>query len=415
MEVRLLCDELPKILRRRRRRDGAFRTQRQPGKALMVKPYLPKLHRVHMLVEPEMGTMTRPPHGTRTSSNPLGHRPRRREVDRVDVMDDDNSNDNNDNSCVVVCSAHVLTQRPIPPDTIVCTYGPGITASSPFPVDGVCDFIVLEQMPSSTPGDFGGPWPTGVQHFVDTAAQYSKTEFVAAFDYETIRMPDMYISKAHLYEDDSIYKECKILPPNLLKEPHDMTEHHVYFYDLYSALKHASDIDKFRDQGMKTTALSVSVGVYGRWYNVKGLKDEDKFSPGEGCFQRFIKEQMASIATVCEGWKYEIAKSESYSCEYAMDPNTTRTFAYDTPKTLNYKLCMSKKNVTSLQYGFTVARLEYSDVSNVCGLGKFPLLTTVKKTLTFLKNYKSADDFEECLKYQANRRTGEKRATLDDE
>lgn len=400
------------------------------------------------------------------------------------------------------------TQRPIPPDTIVCTYGPGITASSPFPDDGVCDFIVLEQMPSSTPGDFGGPWPTGVQHFVDTAAQYSKTEFVAAFDYDvrkmtdnatqdpsvkqhvhtlfskrifhygyintdtyqltktsmaflmrilkritdyledmktpdrpiytfmsstwseeydivsapsvaeisrTIRMPDMYISKAHLYEDDSIYKECKILPPNLLKEPHDMTEHHVYFYDLYSALKHASDIDKLRDQGMKTTALSVSVGVYGRWYNVKGLKDEDKFSPGEGCFQRFIKEQMASIATVCEGWKYEIAKSESYSCEYAMDPNTTRTFAYDTPKTLNYKLCMSKKNVTSLQYGFTVARLEYSDVSNVCGLGKFPLLTTVKKTLTFLKNYKSADDFEECLKYQANRRTGEKRATLDDE
>ncbi|KAH8027118.1 hypothetical protein HPB51_002272 [Rhipicephalus microplus] len=42
MEVRLMCDELPKILRRRRRRDGACRTQRQPGKALTAKPHLPK-------------------------------------------------------------------------------------------------------------------------------------------------------------------------------------------------------------------------------------------------------------------------------------------------------------------------------------------------------------------------------------
>ncbi|KAH8019544.1 hypothetical protein HPB51_019971 [Rhipicephalus microplus] len=42
MEVRLLCNELPKILLRRRRRDGAIRTQRQPGKALTAKPHLPK-------------------------------------------------------------------------------------------------------------------------------------------------------------------------------------------------------------------------------------------------------------------------------------------------------------------------------------------------------------------------------------
>ncbi|KAH7964107.1 hypothetical protein HPB51_027668 [Rhipicephalus microplus] len=42
MKVRLLCDELPKILLRRRRRDRAFRTQRQPGKALTAKAHLPK-------------------------------------------------------------------------------------------------------------------------------------------------------------------------------------------------------------------------------------------------------------------------------------------------------------------------------------------------------------------------------------
>ncbi|KAH8026306.1 hypothetical protein HPB51_019456 [Rhipicephalus microplus] len=43
MAVRLLCDKLPKILRRRSRRDEAFRTQRQPRKALTAKPHLPEV------------------------------------------------------------------------------------------------------------------------------------------------------------------------------------------------------------------------------------------------------------------------------------------------------------------------------------------------------------------------------------
>ncbi|KAL1444679.1 hypothetical protein MTO96_045458, partial [Rhipicephalus appendiculatus] len=63
-------------------------------------------------------------------------------------------------------------------------------------------------------------------------------------------------------------------------------------------------------------------------------------------------------------------------------------------------LCMSRKNVTSLQYGITAARLEYSDANNLCGLGKFPLLTAVLKTLKFFKEkYKSPDDYEQCLNY----------------
>ncbi|KAH7975512.1 hypothetical protein HPB52_002340 [Rhipicephalus sanguineus] len=74
-------------------------------------------------------------------------------------------------------------QRPIPPYTLVCTYGAGIKAASAFPEDGFCDFTVLEEMPSSVPQDFAEPFPPGVQHFVDTAAKYRKTEFVAAFDF----------------------------------------------------------------------------------------------------------------------------------------------------------------------------------------------------------------------------------------
>ncbi|KAL1424496.1 hypothetical protein MTO96_020134 [Rhipicephalus appendiculatus] len=339
------------------------------------------------------------------------------------------------------------TKRPIPAHTLVCTYGPAITEASPFPEDGVCDYTVLEEMPSTVPRDFGEPFPAGVQHFVETAATYEKTEFVAAFDYNlrkktalaskdpsvkthlralfakrvfhygyintdtysfskddmallmrilkrltgyledkktpdrpiytfmssawspfydevsashvaevsrTILMPDMFISKAHIYEADSIYKDCKILPANLLKEPENLKDENVYFYTLYSALKHISDLDKLRNKGVKTVAFSVSVGLYGRWYHVNTDNDESvqNYEPGDSCFWQFIPEQMAGIATVCKNPKYnDVLKSEEMSCSYVVDYKKAMTFVYDTPTTIKYKLCLSNRNVTGLQYG----------------------------------------------------------------
>ncbi|KAL1481080.1 hypothetical protein MTO96_050485 [Rhipicephalus appendiculatus] len=76
------------------------------------------------------------------------------------------------------------TRRPIPPHTLVCTYGPAISASSAFPDDGVCDYTVLEEMPSSRAKDFGAPYPPGVEYFIYAASKHRKTEFAAAFDYK---------------------------------------------------------------------------------------------------------------------------------------------------------------------------------------------------------------------------------------
>ncbi|XP_037498254.1 uncharacterized protein LOC119371864 [Rhipicephalus sanguineus] len=211
----------------------------------------------------------------------------------------------------------------------------------------------------------------------------------------------MFISKAHIYDGDSNYDDCKILPPNLLKQPPHVKNNNVYFYNLYSALKHISDLDKLRNEGIKTAALTVSVGLYGRWY----LVDTDSqgnvrnYTPGDTCFQDKIEQQMAGIATVCKNPKYDsIRESEEMSCSYVVDKNAAMTFVYDTPATLRYKLCLTKRNVTGLQYGITAARLEYSDAFDHCGLGTFPMLTAVKNTLTFFKEkYNSPDAYDECL------------------
>ncbi|KAH7976260.1 hypothetical protein HPB52_010391 [Rhipicephalus sanguineus] len=74
-------------------------------------------------------------------------------------------------------------QRPIPPESLLCTYGEKYTGSSAFPDDGVCDFTALEATPFSEASDFGGPYPAAVENFIDTAAKYQKTEFALCLDY----------------------------------------------------------------------------------------------------------------------------------------------------------------------------------------------------------------------------------------
>ncbi|KAL3201756.1 hypothetical protein MRX96_012275 [Rhipicephalus microplus] len=118
---------------------------------------------------------------------------------------------------------------------------------------------------------------------------------------------------------------------------------------------------------------------------------------------------MAGIATVCRNPKYDrILKSEEMSCSYVVDRKEAMTFVYDTPSTLRYKLCLTKRNATGLHYGITAARLEYSDAFDHCGLGTFPMLTAVKRTLMFFEEkYYSPDAYEECLSTDSSTEEGE--------
>ncbi|XP_070397348.1 uncharacterized protein [Dermacentor albipictus] len=386
------------------------------------------------------------------------------------------------------------TQRPIPPYSLACTYGPDIKASSRFPEDGVCDYTFLEQMPASRAKDFGGPYPSEVQHFINTAARHTKTEYGVAFDYKTrsrtaaaskdssmkghlhklftkrifhygyintdtyqfdkrgmveslhilkrltsyledrktpqrpiytvmasawdqfsdvisasdvaeafrtVLMPDLFISKAHVYDKDSQFQDCRILPANLLRRPQHLKSKHIYFFNLFTAIRHAGELDKMRNKGVKTAALSVSVGLYGRWYPVDSDSWErvKNYAPGDGCDRTENRHQLAGIAKVCRDRHYgDVYKSDLFKCWYNADDIRFMIFAYDVPETLRYKLCLSRKNATTLKYGLTAVGLEFSDYYGHCGMGKFPLLTTVKRTLEFFKQmYKSPDAYQDCL------------------
>nr|XP_054925006.1 uncharacterized protein LOC129384001 [Dermacentor andersoni] len=219
--------------------------------------------------------------------------------------------------------------------------------------------------------------------------------------FRTVLMPDLFISKAHLYDRDSNFKDCKILPANLLKQPKNLQSNNVYFFNLFTALRHAGDLDKMRNKGVKTAALSVSVGLYGRWYYVDtdGSMQVQNYAAGDTCHQQIIEHQLASIAEVCNDQKYgDVQKSELLNCRYVVDDKGFKTFVYDIPETLQYKLCLSRKNATTLKYGLTAVGLEFSDAADHCGMGKFPMLTTVKKTLKFFEEkYKSPDAYQDCL------------------
>ncbi|KAL3219372.1 hypothetical protein MRX96_050509 [Rhipicephalus microplus] len=77
-------------------------------------------------------------------------------------------------------------------------------------------------------------------------------------------------------------------------------------------------------------------------------------------------------------------------------------------------LCLTRRNATGLIfYGITAAWLEYSDALDHCGLGTFPMLTAVKKTLMFFEEtYDSPDTYEECLSTDSSTEEGEVTVTL---
>lgn len=223
----------------------------------------------------------------------------------------------------------------------------------------------------------------------------------AASAFRTVLMPDLFISRAHLYDHDSNIENCKIMPANFLRAPPQLKTQNTYFFNMATAIKHIADLDKLRDAGVRHAALSLSVGLYGRWYSV----DTDaggriiNYDVGDMCFQEPVDPQRASLTQMCRNRRYkDIRDSKLMHCKYAVDAKERKVFAYDTIQTLRYKLCASRKNFTALKYGLTAVGLEFCDGTNYCGSGKFPMLSTVKKALKFYsEHYTSPAAYAKCL------------------
>ncbi|XP_077496216.1 uncharacterized protein LOC144107101 [Amblyomma americanum] len=223
----------------------------------------------------------------------------------------------------------------------------------------------------------------------------------AAAKFKSVLVPDIYISKAHLVENDSRFNDCVILPATFISAGGAAESNDVYFFNLVTALKHASDMNKLRHEGVGSAALFVSVGVYGRWYfdRIDNGNSSEGDTVGTPCLPHKFPEQMDSAAKVCGNNKYgEPHDCQKMDCRFVVDQEENKRLVFDSADTLRRKLCRSKRNVTDFKYGIVAARVEHSDASGGCGGGKFPLLKALKKLMQFFNGgHASEAALQKCL------------------
>ncbi|KAL1416339.1 hypothetical protein MTO96_028062 [Rhipicephalus appendiculatus] len=293
-----------------------------------------------------------------------------------------------------------VKETTIPAYSLVCTVGDGMNEATAFPEDGLCDYNMLEVLPVK----LGGPYPKRVEHFLDVASKHRRTQYGMGFDSEKVHLPDLFISIGHYaYHDINMADKCRLLPATFLQPPLlDKSEQYKYTFGLESATKHVADLDKLRDKDVEAPALSVSVGLYGRWHFVdskQGTKLEDH-RPGSQCLPVVNDTQKTGIYEVCVDPKYRILDDDKFHCKFTLGKTNDllKVMVFDTAETLRHKVCSSKKNATQVKYGITAAQLEYADSSGHCKNGTFPLLRALKQIVKFFKdNYTSEANFENCV------------------
>ncbi|XP_077495739.1 uncharacterized protein LOC144106766 [Amblyomma americanum] len=221
-----------------------------------------------------------------------------------------------------------------------------------------------------------------------------------ASSFKTIHRPDLFISRADRAGQDINMKKCRILPPTLLKPP----QFEYYNFSLETGVAYVSGLDEKRSDGIGQTALSVSAAVFGRWYYYNFLDDDHSpgFPVGYKCYIAHEMQQEGSMAEVCKQSEFEVKYHKAFNIKYILNKTVQlaefRIFLYDSPETLLYKLCMSKKAAAGVKYGLTAYDINHDDPDGVCGNGQFPLLNAMKKAVEFYKNsYKTAADSQKCL------------------
>ncbi|XP_065284805.1 uncharacterized protein [Dermacentor albipictus] len=219
----------------------------------------------------------------------------------------------------------------------------------------------------------------------------------ASSAFRTILMPDLFISKAHLGDVDSNYDDCRVLPSTFLRGPKMENSQYVYPVSLNAALIRVKELRKLLPG--KKPALSVSVGLAGRWYSTRPDQRgaAKRYVLGQPCLPSKIVPPLASATKMCGS--PDVRQSENFHSKFVLVKNNSMVFTFDTPDTFRYKLCASKKNMTTVNYGITAANIEFADARGHCGRGEtFPVLRTLKRLVEFFEHrYVSEEDFKTCL------------------
>ncbi|XP_075741111.1 uncharacterized protein LOC142789514 [Rhipicephalus microplus] len=176
---------------------------------------------------------------------------------------------------------------------------------------------------------------------------------------------DLFVAIGYTAYSDYGKKDCRIVPPILhstqLLEPALLDNAYpVRLVRVISALKN------LKKDWSNTTALAVSLGMGGRWY-VPAFPDRDTDVPGN-----------YSLGHRCKTASRGDAPPRDQISSIA-------------------ELCDTKKNVTDLHYNIVADDIQFDDIDDFCGYGKYSRLLMLKKLAAFLeKNYTTPDQGTTC-------------------
>ncbi|XP_077544653.1 uncharacterized protein LOC144157759 [Haemaphysalis longicornis] len=173
-------------------------------------------------------------------------------------------------------------------------------------------------------------------------------------------------------------------PPNIYKHTAGFQ---VSMQDAHTALKQLAP-----DCG--ECAFAVSLTAAGRWN-----KPLDDFSPFRHC-QRLPKDkqQLGSISEVCPRENFHYARDADAETMYAYSLNEHITMIYDNAKTMAFKLCSLKSDMTGVKYGIAVFDLQYEHATPQCGFPEFSRIDMARRLTTFFKaKFNFPSNLTKCL------------------
>ncbi|XP_054926383.1 uncharacterized protein [Dermacentor andersoni] len=209
--------------------------------------------------------------------------------------------------------------------------------------------------------------------------------------------PDALIGLAHLAEADfySGYA-CRILPPLFLQLPSIPAKFQKDNYYRYNMNTTHTNLKIFATRERPSSALFVTVPMFAKWYTYF----YDEYTFGTECGDTDLPSIYGTVAQACrsQDCNTTFVTTPEMGVLTACIQNYT-VLTYENDESYRYKLCIMKKNMTRVRYGFLAMDIDTDDPSNHCGLGGYARLQNLRRLLEFFKNnFTSPDDYEDCVK-----------------
>ncbi|XP_049513980.1 uncharacterized protein LOC119431742 [Dermacentor silvarum] len=312
--------------------------------------------------------------------------------------------------------------------------------SMSFPEDGLCDYVFFDSIDKADGSmPLTDPSQGSFVRFLMAAAQQDATDYGAGFDYENrentkqaLASPDgkallrnlfdrgvfhfgYFNTPVHDYGPTELQTLLEILKmvSVLMHRQQEPIVFTALATKMYSPAWTSATASLFKARHMlvwrawriaaSLRAWPVSVAMFGRWYRPLYPDPQVKDQPGNYSLLSLCSDmqgpQLGSVVEICKNLSYAKTYHDSMlHAEVAYNKRLERLFAYDDDESFRQKLCMSKSNLTGVQYGVAAYSLEKDDTENACGQGSFARLRTLRKLVDFFKeSWSSANLLEDCL------------------